>query len=216
MTPRTTFALVIAASAIVVACSSGNGTGFAAQPCGGDAGSCPPEAGAGPSGSDGGASMGDAGVGSPSSAAGSCVSDVPCASESQCVAIGGSTCNQVLHRCQTVFCLADGQPCSNGGQCHGEICEPSGADANKGVCTNRQAKIAACAVDCAKKMRGAYLCAGHALGNIDAACAEICGPFLDDKSCSARVMNDGYCFDDGRCQILDGCGKDFASTSSCD
>lgn len=224
MTLRTPFAFMIAASGIVVACSSG-GAGFGSQSCGDDAGSCPPslvcsggscvapEGDAGSSRSDGGAKS--EGGDSPSEG-GSCVSEVPCASESQCVAVGGSTCNQALHRCQTVFCLSDGEPCSNGGQCQGEICEPSGSDSTKRVCTNRQAKIASCAVDCAKKLRAAGLCAGHALGNVDAACKEICGPFLDDESCSKRYMNDGLCFDDGRCQILDGCGTSFRSTSSCD
>jgi hypothetical protein len=73
-----------------------------------------------------GAGGGDATDGSGGAGASDCITDVPCSSDTQCVALAGTSCNTGLPapRCQTVQCGPFGSPCSHAGHCEvGMVCD---------------------------------------------------------------------------------------------
>lgn len=52
-----------------------------------------------------------------------CLTTTPCTTDSQCVAIAGTTCNTTSNKCQTVLCGDEGTICSADNHCNtGSVC----------------------------------------------------------------------------------------------
>ena len=86
---------------------------------------------------DGGGMGGGGNVGGAGGAAQEeCVTDVPCASDLQCVSIAGTACNRALDppRCQTIQCGAPGSPCSAGMFCAPETTPCLFSEPDIGTC----------------------------------------------------------------------------------
>lgn len=114
------------------------------------------------------------------SAAPACVSDVPCSSDTQCVALAGHQCNLGLSppRCQLVGCGAEGDPCApadNGSHfgtgAEQELCAARSCRHPRDgawICRVAPLDASECAVICA----ASRVAAGCDLGPCDATCAQ--------------------------------------------
>lgn len=72
-----------------------------------------------------------------------CTTTTPCASDTQCVSLGGSSCNTLTNKCQTVLCGDTGEACSVDSHCKkGFICSSSSCKYDPTPrCYNAKAKV---------------------------------------------------------------------------
>ena len=115
-----------------------------------------------------------------------CTTTTPCASDTQCVSLGGSSCNTRTNKCQTVLCGDEGEACSLDSHCKkGFICHEGRCKYDPTPrCYSAKAKVCVQGDDSDNWMKDCVAEGGEVVSSCPAGRLAICRYMQDGKEIS--------------------------------